>query len=72
MCDPESKPDPEDEDNPIGRGANGDGDEVEYNDGIVEHNDGIVEHNEMQDQIAEAMWTQYLEEHICHGVPMHI
>ena len=41
----------------IGGGVNGDGDGDE-----AEQNDGIG--NEMQDQIAVAMWIQYLEEHV--------
>ena len=61
----ESEPDHE-QDDPIGGGdGDGDGDEAVYN-------DGVDEPNAMRDQIAAAMWTQYLEEHICHGVPLHV
>ena len=38
----------------------------------IEHNGGVNEPNEIQDRIAEAMWAQYLEEHIRHGIPLHV
>ena len=63
----ESEPDHE-QDDPIGGGGgdgNGNGDEAA-------HNDGVDKPNAMRDQIVAAMWTQYLEEHICHGVPLHV
>ena len=60
----ESEPDCKDDD-PIGGGGNGIGDEAV-------HNEGVDKPNAMQDQIVAVMWTQYLEEHVCHGVPMHV
>ena len=74
----ESEPDHE-QDDPIGGGGggggggdgNGNGDSDAIGD-LAAHNDGVDEPNGMRDQIAVAMWTQYLEEHICHGVPLHV
>ena len=66
----ESEPDHEDDD-PISGGGNGNGDgDGDGNEAV--HNDDVDEPNAMQDQIAVAMWTQYLEEHICCGVPLHV
>ena len=45
--------------------GNDDGDEAA-------HNDGVDKPNEMWDQIAAAIWTQYLEEHVHHGIPLHV
>ena len=77
----ESEPDHE-QDDPIGGGGgggggggDGDGDGDGNGNGNGDeaaHNDGVDEPNAMQDQIAMAMWTQYLEEHICCGVPLHV
>ena len=71
----ESEPDRK-QDDPIGGGGgggdgNGNGDSDAIGD-LAAHNDGVDEPNGMRDQIAVAMWTQYLEEHICHGVPLHV
>ena len=35
-------------------------------------NDDIHDPNEIWEQIAVAMWTQYMEEHIYHGVALHV
>ena len=51
--------------------GNGDGDSNGNGDEAA-HNDGVDKPNAMRDQIAAAMWTQYLEEHIHHGVPLHV
>ena len=61
----ESEPDHEQDDPIGGGGGDGNGDEVA-------HNDGVDEPNAMRDQIVVAMWTQYLEQHIHHGVPLHV
>ena len=67
----ESEPDHE-QDDPIGGGdGNGNGDS-NGNGNEAAHNDGVDEPNAMRDQIAVAMWTQYLEEHIHRGVPLHV
>ena len=75
----ESEPDRE-QDDPIGGGdgddgggGDGDGDgDGNGNGNEAVHNDGVDKPNAMWDQIVAAMWTQYLEEHICHGVPLHV
>ena len=63
----QSEPDHDNEDDLIGRGVNGNG-----NGDKAKQNDGIGKPNEMQDQIAVVMWTQYLEEHVHHGIPLHV
>ena len=81
----ESEPDHEDDD-PTGEGGdggggsgggsgNGNGEGEGDGDGDGDkavHNDDVDKPNAMQDQIAAAMWTQYLEEHVCCGVPLHV
>lgn len=55
----------EDELHPIG-GWVGDGDDE------AERNEGFGEFNERREQIAVAMWAQYLEEHVRRGIPVPV
>ena len=73
----ESEPDCEDDDPIGGGGGSGDGNSDGNSNGNgngneAAHNDGVDEPNAMRDQIVVAMWSQYLEEHICCGVPLHV
>ena len=61
----QSEPDCEDDDPISGGGGNGNGNEAAYN-------DGVDKPSAMQGQIAVAMWTQYLEEHVHCGIPLHV
>ena len=66
----EHKPEEEEKDNdsedlqPIGGGV-GDGD-----DEVAEINDGLGQHDDRRDQIAKDMWAQYIDEHLCRGIPL--
>ena len=48
----------------IGGGVGDDDDEV------AEINDGLGQHDNRRDQIAKDMWAQYIDEHLCRGIPL--
>lgn len=63
---PEDDEDSEDElddERPVGGRVDNDDDDAERNDGFDEQVEG------RRDTIAEAMWTQYLAEHVRRGIP---
>ena len=39
-------------------------------DEVAEINDGLGQHDDRRDQIAKDMWAQYIDEHLCHGIPL--
>ena len=59
----ENNDDPDDL-QPIGGGVGDDDDEA------AEIHDGPGQHDDRRDQIAKDMWAQYIDEHLCHGIPL--
>ena len=49
---------------PIGGGVGDDDDEA------AEIHDGLGQHDDRRDQIAKDMWAQYIDEHLCRGIPL--
>ena len=49
---------------PIGGGVGNDDDEV------AEINDGLGQHDDRRDQIEKDIWAQYIDEHLCGGIPL--
>ena len=48
----------------IGGGVGDDDDEA------AEIHDGLGQHDDRRDQIAKDMWAQYIDEHLCHRIPL--
>ena len=79
---PEPEPEPEPENNDefhaIGGRVDGDDDGDEFHtiggrvDDEAEENSGFDEPDERRDEIAAAMWTQYLQEHVRRGIPIPV